>query len=45
MSVKLLKTNDTWYGMIYHEDVATVKDSFKKILEKALSCKIKCDKG
>ena len=35
MSVKLLKTNDTWYGMIYHEDVATVKDSFKKILEKA----------
>lgn len=30
MSVKVLKTNDTWYGMIYHEDVAAVKDSFKK---------------
>lgn len=33
MSVKVLKTNDTWYGMTYHEDVAAVKDSFKKILE------------
>ena len=29
MSVKVLKTNDTWYGMTYHEDVAAVKDSFK----------------
>lgn len=34
MSVKVLKTNDTWYGMTYHEDVAAVKDSFKKMLEK-----------
>lgn len=33
MSVKVLKTNDTWYGMTYLEDVATVKDSFKKMLE------------
>ena len=33
MSVKVLKTNDTWYGMTYHEDVAVVKDSFKKMLE------------
>lgn len=33
MSVKVLKTNDTWYGMTYHEDVATVKGSFKKMLE------------
>ena len=24
MSVKVLKTNDTWYGMTYHEDVAAV---------------------
>ena len=31
MSVKVLKTNDTWYGMTYHEDVAAVKDSFKKM--------------
>ena len=33
MSVKVLKTNDTWYGMTYHEDVSAVKDSFKKMLE------------
>ena len=33
MSVKVLKTNDTWYGMTYHEDVAAVKYSFKKMLE------------
>lgn len=32
MSVKVLKTNDTWYGMTYHEDVAAVNDSFKKML-------------
>lgn len=36
MSVKVLKTNDTWYGMTYHEDVAAVRDSFKKMLEKGL---------
>ena len=33
ISVKVLKTNDTWYGMTYHEDVAAVKNSFKKMLE------------
>ena len=33
MFVKVLKTNDTWYGMTYHEDVAAVKDSFRKMLE------------
>ena len=33
MSVKVLRTNDTCYGMTYHEDVAAVKDSFKKMLE------------
>ena len=36
MSVKVLKTNDTWYGMTYKEDVAAVKDSFKKMLDKGL---------
>ena len=36
MSVKVLRTNDTWYGMTYHEDVAAVKDSFKKMLEKGV---------
>ena len=33
MSVKILKTNDTWYGMTYHEDVAFVKDIFRKMQE------------
>ena len=33
MSVKVLKTNDTWYGMTYHEDVASVKESFRKMLK------------
>ena len=36
MSVKVLRSNDTWYGMTYHEDVVSVKDSFKKMLEKGL---------
>ena len=36
MYVKVLRTNDTWYGMTYHEDVAAVKDSFKKMLEKGV---------
>ena len=36
MSVKVLRSNDTWYGMTYHEDVAAVKDSFKKMLEKGV---------
>ena len=33
MSVKVLKTNDTWYGMTYNEDVAAVKGSFEEMLE------------
>lgn len=36
MSVKVLRTNDTWYGMTYKEDVVAVKDSFKKMLEEGL---------
>ena len=36
MSVKVLRSNDTWYGMTYHEDVAAVKGSFKKMLEKGV---------
>ena len=36
MSVKVLKTNDTWYGMTYHEDVAAVQESFKEMLEKGV---------
>ena len=34
MSVEVLKTDDTWHGMTYHEDVAAVKNSFKGMLEK-----------
>ena len=34
--MKVLKTDDTWYGMTYHEDVVAVKDSFKKMLEKGV---------
>lgn len=36
MSVKVLRTNDTWYGMTYKEDVVAVKESFKKMLEEGL---------
>lgn len=32
MAVKVLRTNDTWYGMTYKEDVAVVRESFKKML-------------
>ena len=33
MSVKVLRSNDTWYGMTYKEDVVTVKASFEEILK------------
>ena len=33
MSVKVLRTNDTWYGMTYREDVAAVKESFREMLK------------
>ena len=33
MSVKVLKTNDTWYGMTYKEDVASVKASFAQMIK------------
>lgn len=36
ISVKVLRTNDSWYGMTYKEDVGDVKDSFKKMLEKGI---------
>ena len=36
ISVKVLSTNDAWYGMTYKEDVAIVRDSFKKMLENGL---------
>ena len=33
LSVSVLESHDQWFGMTYHEDVAAVKDSFKKMLE------------
>ena len=36
ITVKVLRTNDTWYGMTYHEDVAAVRASFKKMFENGL---------
>ena len=33
MNVKVLRTNDTWYGMTYKEDVITVKERFREMLE------------
>lgn len=33
MSIKVLKTNDTWYGMTYKEDVPVVKESFKELIK------------
>ena len=32
MAVKVLRSNDTWYGMTYKEDVAAVKESFREML-------------
>ena len=36
MRFRILKINDTWYGMTYHEDVAAVKASFKKMLKNSV---------
>ena len=36
LSVKVLRTDDTWYGMTYKEDVPAVKESFREMLEKGM---------
>ena len=36
ISVKVLRTNDSWYGMTYKEDVEAVKDSFKMMAENGI---------
>ena len=36
MQVKVLKTDDTWYGMTYKEDVPAVKEAFRRMLEAGL---------
>ena len=33
MTIKVLRTNDIWYGMTYKEDVEAVKESFKGMIE------------
>ena len=32
ISVKVLPTDDTWYGMTYKEDVPEVRKSFAKLI-------------
>lgn len=32
-TVRILPTNDSWYGMTFHEDVAKVQEAFTKMLE------------
>ena len=36
MSIKVLRSNDTWYGMTYKEDVVSVKESFNQMLKKGV---------
>lgn len=36
ISVKVLTTDDTWYGMTYKEDVEAVRESFKKMLDEGV---------
>ena len=36
LTVKVLRTDDTWYGMTYKEDVPAVKESFRRMLDKGV---------
>ena len=36
LTVKVLRTDDAWYGMTYKEDVPAVKESFQGMLEKGV---------
>ena len=36
LTVKVLRTDDAWYGMTYKEDVPAVKESFRGMLEKGV---------
>lgn len=36
LTVKMLHTDDSWYGMTYKEDVPAVKESFQRMLEKGV---------
>ena len=33
LSVKVLCTKDSWYGMTYREDVAVVRENFQRMLQ------------
>ena len=43
MSVKVLRSNDTWSGMTYREDVASAKDILKKKVCTRLTFSLICD--
>lgn len=36
LTVKVLRTDDTWYGMTYKEDVPAVKERFREMLDKGV---------
>lgn len=36
IQVKVIKSEDTWYGMTYREDVETVKESFAKLTDEGV---------
>ena len=36
LTVRVLRTDDSWYGMTYKEDVPAVKESFRGMLEKGV---------
>ena len=36
LAVKVLRTDESWYGMTYKEDVPTVKESFRNMLKKGV---------
>ena len=36
LTVKVLRTDDSWYGMTYKEDVPAVKESFREMLAKGV---------
>ena len=40
LAVKVLRTDESWYGMTYKEDVPTVKESFRNMLKKGVYQKV-----
>lgn len=40
MNIKVLHTDDSWYGMTYKEDVITVKERFSEMLDNNCYCEV-----